>query len=72
MDTIDFYNEKKWCESCQSYVRFLMSVDHSFCISCGAPVRLFNKKDWEAFHAAAEQSRQAGRGPRRGRRVRAS
>ena len=68
MDTIDFYSEKKWCEKCQEYVRFLMSVDHSFCITCGTRVRLFSQKDWEAFHAAAEASRPS----RKGRRVKAS
>lgn len=74
MDTIDYYNEKKWCDDCGDYVRFLMSVDHSYCVHCGTLVRLFNKQDWEAFHAAVDQSRQArAQGPNKGRRrVRAS
>lgn len=45
----EFYNERKWCEHCQDYVRFLMSVNHSFCIDCGGRVRLFNRNDSRNF-----------------------
>lgn len=67
METIDFYSETKWCETCHKYVRFLMSVDHSFCVHCGSKVRLFSKKDWEAFHAAVSNGKQTARKPRRNR-----
>lgn len=45
----EFYTEAKWCESCKSYVRFLMSVNHSYCVTCGGRVRLFNRDDSSRF-----------------------
>jgi len=45
MNAPEFYNEQKWCEQCQHYVRFLMSVNHSYCVDCGSRVRLFNRDD---------------------------
>jgi hypothetical protein len=45
MDAPEFYNEQKWCEQCKRYVRFLMSVNHSFCVDCGSRVRLFSRDD---------------------------
>ncbi|GAB4151615.1 MAG: hypothetical protein Fur0037_20330 [Planctomycetota bacterium] len=49
MGTNDYYTEKKWCEHCKDYVRYLMSVDHSFCTRCGGRVRLFSRDDAERF-----------------------
>ena len=45
----DFYAELKWCPRCISYVRYMMSVNHSFCIDCGAKVQLFSKEDSARF-----------------------
>lgn len=49
MGHMDFYREKKWCSGCRDYVRYLMSVNHSYCISCGTRVRLFSKADSDRF-----------------------
>ena len=49
MERRDFYGETKWCENCKSYVPFMMSVNHSYCVNCGGRVRLFNKQDSERF-----------------------
>lgn len=49
MNTRDFHAELKWCNDCNEYVRYLMSVNHSFCVNCGGTVRLFNKQDSEVF-----------------------
>lgn len=63
MDAIDFYNDKKWCSSCRSYVPYLMSIEHSYCAECGTEVRLFSKEDWKAFSAGMDERRpKAGRG----------
>lgn len=51
----EFYNEQKWCDHCQGYVRFLMSVNHSFCIDCGGRVRLFNRDDKQDFHDTVQR-----------------
>ncbi len=57
MDMLDFYSEQKWCDHCENYVPFLMSVNRSYCARCGKEVRLFSKKDWEAFHTGMENNK---------------
>lgn len=42
---IEFYREMKWCDACQQQVRFLMSVNHSFCVQCGGKVRMFSREE---------------------------
>ena len=49
MDNSEFYRETKWCDACKSYVRFLMSVNHSFCVDCGGRVRMFNREEGSRF-----------------------
>ena len=49
MGTNGFDQEKKWCEQCKSYVRYLMSMDHSYCAHCGQRVRLFSREDSQRF-----------------------
>lgn len=55
MDQRDFEHEKKWCTQCQTYVRYLMSVNHSYCVVCGTPVRLFSKDDAQRFSEELER-----------------
>ena len=55
MDHQDFYHEKKWCGHCHTYVRYLMSVNHSYCVSCGTQVKLFNKEDAVLFSTSLEK-----------------
>ena len=54
MDYRDFYQETKWCTKCNGYVRYLMSVNQSFCADCGTPVKLFNKEDLARFRVDLE------------------
>ncbi len=49
MGTSEFYTELKYCETCKTYVRFLMSVNHSYCVQCGGRVRLFSRDDNREF-----------------------
>ncbi|MCA8943351.1 MAG: hypothetical protein KDB80_12380 [Planctomycetes bacterium] len=49
MEIRDFYNELKWCADCNDYVRYMMSVNHSYCTACGNRVRLFSKEDSKRF-----------------------
>jgi hypothetical protein len=51
----DFYQEKKWCGTCRGYVRYLMSVNHSYCVECGAQVVLFSEDDSQRFAADVEK-----------------
>lgn len=50
----DFRNDRKWCAACDCYVSYLMSIDKSFCVQCGAEVRLFSEEDWIAFSEKME------------------
>ena len=49
MGTCDYYDEQKYCEQCKSYVRFMMSVNYSYCVDCGGRVRLFSREDAQNF-----------------------
>ena len=60
--TRDFDQDKKWCDECNDYQRYMMSVDHSFCAECGSKVRLFSKKDAEAFGEELTKRRWRGTG----------
>mgnify|MGYP001564276206 CR=1 FL=1 len=57
MTNRDFYNETKWCESCRTYVHFVMSVNHSYCVQCGSRVKLFNKDDSRRFETEVQKRR---------------
>ena len=61
----DFYDDLKWCDSCSDYRRYLMSLDHSYCVECGGKVRLFSRGDWENFHTAMKERRPKGGRPRK-------
>ena len=58
----DFDQDKKWCEKCNSYQRYMMSVDHSFCAECGSKVRLFSKADAATFGEELVKRRWRGTG----------
>jgi hypothetical protein len=49
MSNVDFYSERKWCNQCKTYVRYLMSVEHSYCVHCGTRVQLFSSDDARRF-----------------------
>ena len=53
--TSDFYTEQKWCSECNSYVRFMMSINHSYCVNCGGRVRLFNSNDSATFQETVQR-----------------
>ena len=58
----DFEKETKWCESCNEYQRYMMSIDHSYCAECGSKVRLFSKTDAEKFGEELTKRRWRGTG----------
>lgn len=53
----DFDRETKWCETCQTQVRFLMSVNASFCVCCGGKVRLFSKTESVHFAESVQKKK---------------
>jgi hypothetical protein len=65
METRDYYGDRKFCAQCNTYVTYLMSVDHSYCVQCGAEVRLFSKDDWSNFHQTIQERRPQGGRPRK-------
>lgn len=54
---MDFYTETKWCTTCKTYVRYIMSVNASYCVHCGATVRMFNPEDSQRFSNDMEKKR---------------
>ncbi len=52
-----FYRETKWCGACAAQVRYLASVDHSFCVHCGGKVRLFANDERSRVAEAAQRHR---------------
>lgn len=68
METRDYYSDRKFCSQCNTYVTYLMSVEHSYCAQCGAEVRLFSKDDWSHFHQAVQERRPKGGRPRKQQR----
>lgn len=67
MDTADFYSDKKFCPCCETYVNYLMGLDHSYCVTCGGRVRLFSKDDWEQFNETLSRGRAKGGRPKKTR-----
>ncbi len=63
MDRNDYYNDKKWCPSCEDYVPYLMSIEHSYCTTCGNEVRLFSDEDWGSFQDSMASRRTKGGRP---------
>lgn len=60
MESTDYYSDRKFCAHCNQYVPYLMSVDKSYCASCGNEVRLFSKEDWSSFHQTILERRPKG------------
>jgi hypothetical protein len=67
MDHLDFYDDKKYCAACGTYVRYLVSVDHSYCVQCGGVVQLFSEQDWSRFQESLQARRPKGGRPRKGK-----
>ena len=68
MEPFDYYSDRKYCPSCDKYVHYLMSIEHSFCVECGVEVRLFSKEDWEQFNASLNAKRPKGGRPKKNTR----
>jgi len=67
MERLDFYSDRKFCPLCEDYVNYLMSVEHSYCVTCGTEVRLFSEQDWTAFNESMQSKRPKGGRPRKNR-----
>jgi rRNA maturation endonuclease Nob1 len=52
-----FYRETKWCAACAAQVRYLASVNHSFCVQCGGKVHLFARDEQSRVVEAAQRHR---------------
>ncbi len=59
----DFYSDRKFCDGCNEYVSYLMSVETSYCVQCGAQVHLFSKSDWQNFNESMQERRPKGGRP---------
>jgi hypothetical protein len=63
MTTSDFYGTTKYCPCCAKNVRYLASIELSFCVECGGEVRLFSAEEWASFNAALEARKPKGGRP---------
>jgi len=45
-------------------VRYLASIEVSYCVECGGEVRLFSAEEWTTFTAALEARKPKGGRPR--------
>ena len=61
----DFYSDRKYCDACQKYVSYLMSIEASYCVECGGEVHLFSKDDWQDFNENLQARRTKGGRPAR-------
>ena len=68
MENFDYYSDRKHCPSCNEYVPYLMSIEHSFCTHCGGEVRLFSNEDWQSFNESLTARRPKGGRPRKNTR----
>ena len=68
-----FHDDTKFCPCCDAYVRYLASVERSYCVECGGEVRLFSEADWGKFQQRMEDRKPKGGRPRKsGRRATAA
>lgn len=70
--SVHYYNSKKYCPSCREYVRYLQSIDASYCVDCGSKVRLFSSDDKKAFLDGLKSDKRPSAGNDRGRGKRVS
>ena len=68
MNRFDYYSDRKHCTTCNAYVPYLMSIEHSYCVHCGSEVRLFSQQDWESFHTNLSAKRPKAGRPRKDNR----
>lgn len=61
-ETTDYYGDKKWCRRCRRNVRYLMSVNYSYCIHCGNVVTLFSEERRRRFNRELTAMKEARRG----------
>ena len=50
--------------SLEKNVRYLASIEVSYCVECGGEVRLFSAEEWTTFTAALEARKPKGGRPR--------
>jgi hypothetical protein len=57
---MDYYDELKYCPQCGGYVKFLMSINGSFCIRhLDQKVTIFSERDLKEFKAAVKKEGKA-------------
>ena len=71
--TNTFHSDTKYCPCCDAYVRYLASLEQSYCVECGSgDVRMFSDSDWTAFQEKMEARKNKGGRPRKNARRQAA
>jgi uncharacterized paraquat-inducible protein A len=62
MSQSGFYSDTKYCPKCDTYVRYLQSVQSCYCVECGSKVSLFSRSDRKAFLNGIKAAKAARKG----------
>jgi hypothetical protein len=57
----DFYVDRKFCSSCDRYVRYLKSHRHSFCIHCDRKVEVLSRREMSRLRREVELDLRRGK-----------
>ncbi len=57
-----FYNDLKFCPTCDEYVSYLSSPVQCYCIQCGGEARLMSPQDWSTFNHNRAKPTRRGKG----------
>ena len=52
MPRADYYDDRRFCPACSTYVRYISSVERAYCVECGGRVKLFSGPDMARFRSA--------------------
>ncbi len=57
MQTNNYYDDRRFCDACGSYMRFLQSPSAAYCAECGGRVRIFSPGDMATFRSSLASKR---------------
>jgi hypothetical protein len=60
-EMIDFYIDRKYCSSCDRYVRYLRSHRHSFCIHCDRKVEVLSRTEMNQLRREVDREHRSGK-----------
>ncbi len=68
-DNNSFYNDQKFCPTCDEYVSYLSSPVQCYCVQCGGEARIMSPEDWAIFNHGRAKPTRRGKGKTTGTRT---